>query len=124
MLAIGSVSSRSIFGESLDLHLFSGGLPFVVLLERPRADGADDQGLVRDYADDIGATFGLFVQARDWVGLILLAAVLPGKGHIGQHTVVCGADRQLGAVEATGLGRSKFPICPNHQAKLLSADIL
>ena len=51
--------------ESLDLHLFAVGLPFAVLLERPRADGAGDQGLVRDYADDIGAAPHFLVKTRD-----------------------------------------------------------
>ena len=65
---MGSVSYRSISGERLDLNVSAGGLPFVVLLKRPRADGAGDRGLVRGYADDIGAAFDLTVQARDGVG--------------------------------------------------------
>ena len=54
--------------ESLDLHQSAVGFPFVVLLERPRANGAGDRGLVRDYADDIGAAFDLTVQVRDGAG--------------------------------------------------------
>jgi len=88
MLRIGPVSSRTISDETLDPHVSAGGLPCVVLLERPRADGAGDWGLVRDYADDIGAAFDLFVQARDGVGCMRLGAVLPGKGHIGESIVL------------------------------------
>jgi len=54
--------------ESLDLNVSAGDLPFVVLFEEYRADEAGDRGLVRDYADDIGAAFDLIVQARDGIG--------------------------------------------------------
>ena len=78
------------FGEGFDLHVSASGLPFVVLFEEYRADGAGDRGLVRDYADDIGAAFDLFVQVRDGVGAVLLFLVLTGKGHIDRHVMFAG----------------------------------
>ena len=68
MLGIGSVSSRSISGESLDLRLSAVGFPFVVLFERPHADEAGDRGLVGDYADALGAPLHFLVKTHDWVG--------------------------------------------------------
>ena len=79
MLRSGSLSSGVDLGEGLDLHVAVLALPLVILLEKHRADQADDRVLIWEDADDIGAAFDFLVQALERVGGVQLAAVRAGK---------------------------------------------
>jgi len=92
MLGMGSVSSRSISGESRDLHLSAGGLSFVVSLERPRANQAHDLSLVGEDADDIGVPLHFLVKTpynrwKRWSDRDIFARTMgPGDGGFGRQS--------------------------------------
>ena len=92
-------------GESLDLHVAAGGLPFVVLLEQHRADQAGDGRLVREDPHDFGPAFHFLVQAFYGVCAVQFCAVLSGQYHVGQHVVLALVHeiRQLGPAAAADL---------------------
>ncbi|CCV09213.1 hypothetical protein MESS2_900003 [Mesorhizobium metallidurans STM 2683] len=84
----GQAEERIIahLADGFQRHL-SGALhgAFVVLFEQDRANQADDDVIIWEDADDLGAPLDLAVEALDRVGRVQLGAVLLEESHVDQH---------------------------------------
>jgi hypothetical protein len=63
-------------------------LPLVVLFEQECANEADDCGVVREDADDVGATLDLGVDSLKWFGRRDLLAVRAWEAREREHVVL------------------------------------
>ncbi len=73
-------------------------LPLIIGLRQHAADQSDDGALVREHADDIGASFGLLAQTFEPVRAVKLGPVLNRKVSVRQHVGLALVDerRKLG----------------------------
>ena len=71
--------------QTLKLHVASLPLPFVVLFKKHCADETDDRSLVRENADDVGASFDFGVEPLERMGRMDLCSMGFGETHEGQY---------------------------------------
>src|SRR5215203_3690825 len=85
---------RCEFGHKLCLHVAVLELPLVVGLQQHGADQADDGALVREDADDVGASFDLLVQPLERICAVDLAAMRGREVQVRQHVGLAVVDER------------------------------